>query len=192
MKIIGLTGSIATGKSTAARMIRRRRLPVHDADAVVHQLMKPRGAAFDLIAEIFPEVIDEDGRINRTVLGRLVYEDPNKKAALEAILHPMVRESGNAFIRKCQRQRRKYCFLDIPLLFETGGENRFHKILCMSAPSYVQRRRAMARSGMTREKLDAIIASQLPQRAKLRMSDYVINSAQGLNKLTRKIGRLFR
>lgn len=187
MKIIGLTGSIASGKSTTARMLRRLRIPVFDSDAAAHDLMGKGGAAHPILCDVFPDCVDEDGSINRKKLGQKVFEDvPEFKPVLEGILHPLIRLATNRFIQTCQRQRRRACVIDIPLLFETGAEDRFDVIWCQSVPKTVQMRRLRGR-GITTRKANAILKAQMPQRQKIRRSDLVLNSARGYNHVMRHI-----
>lgn len=178
MRIIGLTGSIGMGKSVLAQQFRMLGVPVHDADAVVHQLMQPGGAAFKQVAENFPEVIIDD-KIDRRALGIIVFHDAEKRKILENIIHPLVRKSSYDFIRINRRQRRDMCVLDIPLLFEINAEKRVHEILCVTAPAYVQKRRVMARKNMTENKFKAIVKAQMPDYRKRLLSDHVILTNKG-------------
>ena len=180
MLIIGLTGSIATGKSTVAGMLRQMRFSVHDADAAVHRLMGPQGAA---VAEITAQFGSDIGSlatgINRQKLGSLVFTNTAKKAALEAILHPLVRQQKDRFIQQARRQRKSAVFLDVPLLFETGGEQACDYVITVWSPDFIQRQRALRRDGMTPEKLHAIVQAQYPQPDKKQLSDLVLPSSLG-------------
>jgi len=191
MRIIGLTGSIGMGKSVLAKQFLSLGIPVHDADAVVHTLMKPKGAAFKQIAEIFPEVVI-DGKINRRSLGTIIFHNEKKRKILEGIIHPLVKKSSDDFIMKNRRKRCRVCVLDIPLLFETGAQKRVHEILCVSAPAYVQSRRVLARKNMTRDKFKAIVKAQMPDYLKRLLSDHVILTHKGrrhsLNQIKKLIG----
>lgn len=178
MQILGLTGSIGMGKSTLANMVRRLNVPVHDADAVVHELLGPNGLAVAKIAKIFPSVV-ENNCVNRVALGAKVFNDPKALKALEAILHPLVRAAERAFIAKHRRARRKMVVLDIPLLFETKGEARCDYVLVVSAPAFLQRQRVMARPNMTDDKFKSILKKQLPDQLKRRRADHVIASGLG-------------
>ncbi|MGD1880411.1 MAG: dephospho-CoA kinase [Kiloniellaceae bacterium] len=180
MLVIGLTGSIGMGKSTAAAMLRRLGLPVHDADAAVHRLMERGGAAVAAVAAAFPGV-ERDGRIDRGLLGAKVLGDDGAMKRLEAILHPLVRAEARRFLAKQARARRPLAVLDIPLLFETGGERLCDAVIVVSAPPFIQRARVLRRPGMTAAKFQAILARQLPDAEKRRRADFVVQT--GLNKV---------
>jgi dephospho-CoA kinase len=180
MKVIGLTGSIGMGKSIAAGLLRRLRIPVHDSDAAVHDLLAPGGKAFETVALTFPEAWDKKRFvIDRRKLGELVFSNPMKKQALEKILHPLVQESQQAFIRKARRMGLKKVVLDIPLLYETGADRRCDEVICVTAPHFLQRIRVMSRRGMTEEKFFAILSSQLPDIEKRRRASVVIQTGLG-------------
>ena len=178
MKIIGLTGSIGMGKSVLADQFRSIGVPVHDADSIVHALMKPDGLAFDDIKKAFPDVIT-NRKIDRQTLGHIVFHNDQKRSILENILHPLVRQSSNHFIAQCRKRREKICVLDIPLLFETGRDADVDLTLTVTAPQWVQRRRVLSRKNMTEDKLKAIVKTQMPDYRKRLMSDHVITSARG-------------
>jgi len=178
MVILGLTGSIGMGKSTAAGMFRYLGVPVHDADASVHHLMASDGAAFEPIISAFPDVL-QDGRIDRQILGPIVFADSDALKCLEAILHPLVRDDENRFLRQNRLAQRSLVVLDIPLLFETAGEKRCDQVAVVSAPKFIQRQRVMARSGMTEAKFSAILAKQMPDREKRRKADFIIPTGLG-------------
>ena len=151
---------------------------MHDADAVVHQLMQPDGAAFNAIQSEFPDVIT-NGKIDRKALGKIAFFDSEKRAILENIIHPMVRQSSSKFIALCHKHRHAFCILDIPLLFELGRDRDMDYILCVSAPKYVQQRRVLSRSNMTLDKYNAIVKTQTPDYRKRLLSDRVILSTRG-------------
>jgi dephospho-CoA kinase len=179
MLIVGLTGSIAMGKTVAARLLRRRRIPVHDADASIHALTGKGGAAVAAVAAAFPGCV-RDGVVDRQELGRRVFGDPAALRRLEAILHPLARRAARDFVAAAARRRRPLVVLDIPLLYETGAERRLDAVVVVSAPAWLQRQRALRRPGMTPEKLDAILARQMPDRVKRRRADRVVPSSLGL------------
>ena len=195
MIILGLTGSVGMGKSTAAREFRRLHIPVHDADKAVHRLLGRGGRAVADVAAAFPGVL-KDGAIDRIALGRQVFADPAALKRLEGILHPLVRAAERRFIARARRQRRKLVVLDIPLLFETGGQARCDKVLVVSAPRRIQLARVMARPGMTAERLAGVEARQMPDAEKRRRADIVIETGLGrrhsLAKLRRELKRLRR
>lgn len=175
---LGLTGSIAMGKSEAARMFRRLGAPVFDADAEVHRLLAPGGAGFAPVAAAFPACVEGDV-IDRKKLGALVFNDTPALKRLESILHPLVGRGRAAFMRRARALRTPVVVLDIPLLFETGGEKACDFVAVVSAPASVQRRRALRRPGMTPEKFEAILARQVPDKEKRRRADFVIPSGLG-------------
>ena len=188
MLIVGLTGSIAMGKSVAARLLRRRRgIAVHDSDAAVHALIGPGGAAVSAVGVAFPGSV-RDGAVDRQALGRMVFGDRAALGRLEAILHPLARRSARDFIARAARRRCRMVVLDIPLLFETGAEDSVDAILVVSAPGWLQRQRALRRPGMTTDKLDAILARQTPDLVKRRRADHVLPSGQGLRATGRALG----
>jgi dephospho-CoA kinase len=180
MRIIGLTGSIGMGKSTAAAVLRRLGLPVHDADAAVHRLMQPGGGAVAAVEAAFPGVV-VDGAVDRKRLGARVLDDDAAMKRLEAILHPMVRAEARAFLAKQARLRRPLAVLDIPLLYETGGERLCDAVIVVTAPPAVQRARVLRRPGMTEDKMRAVLARQMPDVEKRRRADFVVQT--GLGKL---------
>jgi dephospho-CoA kinase len=174
--ILGLTGSIGMGKSTTADIFRRLGHPVHDADAEVHALYS--GAAAPLIEEAFPETT-KDGVVDRAALGKAVVGNAEAMARLEAIVHPLVRESRDAFIAKAEKERAPVAALDIPLLLETGGEAGCDAVLVVSAPAEVQRERVMARSGMTQERFEALRDRQMPDAEKRARAHFVVDTSRG-------------
>lgn len=189
--ILGLTGSLAMGKSTAARMFRKLGVRVHDADDAVHRLLAPGGAGVEAVTAVFPGARAGD-RIDRAALGAIVFRDAAALAALEAVLHPLVREEERRFLRRATRERRRLAVLDIPLLFETGGDARCDRVAVVSAPAFVQRARAMARPGMTEGRFRAVLARQLPDAQKRRLADFVISTGLGYGFTFRRIKRLVR
>ncbi|MBW8271187.1 dephospho-CoA kinase [Caldovatus aquaticus] len=191
MKVLGLTGGIGMGKSTAAAVFRRLGVPVFDADAVVHRLQGPGGRAVRPIAEAFPGTV-RDGRVDREALRRAVLGDPAALRRLERIIHPLVREEERRFLARARRRGVPLVVLDIPLLFETGGERRVDKVVVVSAPPAVQRARVLARRGMTAERLAAILARQMPDAEKRRRADHVIRTGLSRHHAQRAIRRLVR
>ena len=178
MMKIALTGSIGMGKSTIARMFEAAGLPVFDADAVVRQLQGPGGALVERIGELFPGTV-RCGTLDRDCLAQIVLEDPAKLAALEAVVHPVVRDWRDAFIDK--NAGAQALMFEIPLLFETGGEKEFDKIVVVSAPPEVQRARVLGRQGMTAAKLHSILARQTADEEKRRRADFVVDTGGDLS-----------
>jgi len=171
--VVGLTGSIGMGKSNAAQVLRKLGVPVHDADAAVHRLMAPGGRAVRKVGELFPQAVSGN-RIDRKVLGDLVFGDTPALRRLEGVLHPLVRQSSRAFVAAAARRRLPVVVLDIPLLYESRGERSVDLVIVVSAPRQIQRQRVLARPGMTEEKFRAILARQVPDVEKRRRADYVV------------------
>lgn len=191
MLVIGLTGSIGMGKSSAAVMLRRLGLPVHDADAAVHKLMAQGGAAVAAVEAAFPGVV-QDGQVDRGRLGAKVLGDDAALKRLEAILHPLVRAEARAFLAKQARQRRPLVVLDIPLLFETGGDALCDAVIVVSAPLFAQRARVLRRPGMTEAKMQAILARQLPDAQKRRRADFVVQTGLSKGHTLRQLAAIVR
>jgi len=175
---IALTGSIGMGKSTVARMFQKAGVPAFDADAEVRRLQGPGGALVERIGERFPGPVHA-GVLDREKLARAVLDDPAELAALEAIVHPSVRDAREVFIA-AHRDAPALLF-EIPLLFEIAGERDFDKVIVVSAPAEVQRARVLGRSGMTNEKLDAILARQVPDEEKRARADFVVDTSGDLS-----------
>jgi dephospho-CoA kinase len=178
VKVVGLTGSIGMGKSTAAAMFRRLGVPVHDADAAVHRLLARGGSAVKPVEAAFPGVV-RGGAVDRAALGRRVFGDPVALRRLEAILHPLVRAASARFLARARGRRQDLAVLDVPLLFETGGEKRCDAVVVVSAPPFVQRGRVLARPGMTEARLAQILAQQMPDREKRARADFVVETGLG-------------
>ncbi len=179
MLVVGLTGSIAMGKSETARMFARLGYPVFDADEVVHRLYDTGGAAVALIARDFPSAV-VDGKVDRTALAERVTGDPEALARLETIVHPLVRREQQAFLAAARDAGHRFAVVDIPLLFETARDKDVDVVVVASAPEDVQKTRALARPGMTEEKFAAILARQLPDSEKRRRADFVVDTSSGL------------
>jgi dephospho-CoA kinase len=190
--VLGLTGSVGMGKSTAAAMFRRLGVPVHDSDAAVHGLYAPRGGAVAAVAAVFPEALGGDGGIDRTRLGQRVFADPAALKHLERILHPLVRKSQERFLKLARGRRVPVVVLDIPLLFETGGDRRCDRVVVVSASASVQRARVMARPGMSEARFRAILAKQMPDAEKRRRADVVVLCGLGRALTFRRLKRLVR
>jgi len=189
MKILGLTGSIGMGKSTAAAMLRRMGVPVHDADATVHRLLGPKGAAVPLIDAAFPGSVRE-GRVDRAALGQMVFGNPAELKRLEAILHPLVRRAESDFLKRHCRRKVRLVVLDIPLLFETGGERRCDKVMVVTCPAFLQAQRVLKRPGMTAERLKQILAKQMPDAHKRKRADIILPTGSGKLPVLRRLMRI--
>ena len=187
--VLGLTGSIGMGKSATAGLFRARGVPVHDADAAVHALY--RGAAAPLIEAAFPGTV-RDGVVDRVRLGEAVIGRPDAIARLEAVVHPLVRSEEVRFLEAATRARAGLVVLDVPLLFETGGERRCHATLVVSAPADLQRARVLARPGMTPERLDAILAKQMPDAEKRRRAHFRVDTSAGLPRAGAAVDAILR
>ncbi len=175
---IALTGSIGMGKSTVARMFERCGVPVFDADEEVRRLQGPGGALVERIGARFPGTL-RDGVLDRERLADLVLEDPHQLAVLERLVHPAVDDARAAFI--AEHRDASALIFEIPLLFETGGEEEVDKIIVVSAPADVQQTRVLRRPGMTREKLDSILSRQMSNEEKRRRADFVVETGGDLS-----------
>jgi len=177
MFILGLTGSIGMGKSTAAKFFAEEGVPVHDADAAVHRLYE--GEAVAPIEAAFPGST-ANGNVDREKLGRQVVGKPDAIKRLEDIVHPLVRQSEKRFLAEAEQNGASIVVLDIPLLYETGGEQRCDAVVVVSASSETQRQRVLGRPGMTEEKFAGLLAKQIPDDEKRRRADFVVDSSHGL------------
>lgn len=191
MIVLGLTGSVGMGKSTAAAMLQRMGVPVHDADRAVHALLAKGGAGVAPVAAAFPEAL-RDGAIDRAALGRIVFDDPAALRRLERILHPLVRQADERFRKRMRARRVPLVAVDVPLLFETGGDRRCDAVAVVSAPRFLQRQRVMARPGMTEARWRAMLAKQMPDAEKRKRADYVVPSGLGRAVTWRRLGRIVR
>ncbi|MCY4191351.1 MAG: dephospho-CoA kinase [Rhodospirillaceae bacterium] len=178
MRIIGLTGSIGMGKSAAARYLRFLGIPVYDSDATVHSVYARGGAAVGPVGALWPIAV-RDGAVDREALDTLINADNSVLPQLEKTVHPIVHMAQQRFLLSNALRRQPVIALDIPLLFETGGENRCDAVFVVSAPAFIQRARVLARSRMTPEKFDFILARQTPDDVKRERADVVVPSHQG-------------
>ena len=176
MFILGLTGSIGMGKSTTAKFFAAEGVPVQDADAVVHRLYE--GEATPQIEAAFPGTT-KDGKVDRVALGKRVLGDDAAIKRLESIVHPLVAQARDRFLAEAEHNGAPIAVLDIPLLFETKGDQRCDAVVVVSAPADMQRARAFERPGMTEGKLAAILAKQIPDEEKRRRADFVVDTSQG-------------
>lgn len=185
MLVIGLTGSIGMGKSTTAQMFADEGIPVYDADAAVHALYAKGGTAIEPIGELVPEAI-VDNAVDRDVLRQAVFQDETLLGKIEAAVHPLLQNSRRDFFSK--NLKAPIVLLDIPLLFETGGDKSVHKIVVVTAPPEVQRERVLARDDMTEERFEAILAKQLPDAEKRERADFIIDTSDGLDAARMSVG----
>ncbi len=179
MKLIGLTGSIGMGKSTTAKLFAEEGVPIYDADAAVHALYDAGGAAVEPVEAAFPGVVIY-GAIDRERLSAQVLGKPEAMKSLEQIVHPLVAKSRIDFLKAAEEGGADLAILDIPLLFETGGEKHLDAVIVVSAPADLQRQRVLERPGMTETKLDAILARQTPDADKRARANFVIDTSGGL------------
>jgi dephospho-CoA kinase len=189
MIVLGLTGSIGMGKSTTAGFFREAGIPVHDADATVHQLYA--GEAAPLIEVAFPGVV-ESGVVNRKLLSPRVIGKPEAMQKLEAIVHPLVREAELNFLKQAREKEAAIAVLDIPLLFETGGEKRVDQVIVVSATPDIQRQRVLSRPGMTAEVFEAILAKQIPDEQKRERADFIVDTSHGLDDAREQVHDIIR
>src|SRR6516162_8649479 len=178
MFVLGLTGSLGMGKSTTAQFFAEAGVPVHDADAVVHQLYG--GQAVAAVEAAFPGTT-VDGAVDRAKLAARVLNDPAALKRLEEIVHPLVEEAEQRLLAEAQKTGKKVAVLDIPLLFETGGERRVDAVVVVSAPEEVQRARLLERPGMTTAKSESILARQTPDAEKRARADFIVDTSRGFD-----------
>ena len=186
MIILGLTGSIGMGKTSAANQLRSLGIPVYDADDAVHRLLRKGGAAVPLVDKAFPGVVF-GGVVERTRLGARVFGDAQALKTLENILHPLVRAEERQFLKRANRQGKKIVALDIPLLFETHGEKRVDAVAVVTCPAFLQEQRVMARHGMTHGKLEVIRDRQMSDSEKRRRADFIIPTGSGRRRTLRML-----
>lgn len=189
MLLVGLTGSIGMGKSTVAEMFRKLGIPVYDADAEIHKLYAKGGAGVEPIREAFPDAVPED-YVDRQRLSKLVLGNDAEIERLEKVIHPLLSSGRAAFFEKAKKEGHSLVVLDIPLIFETGGEDRVHKIVVVSAPAPVQRERVLARPEMTAEKFEAILARQVDDAVKREKADFVIDTHCSMEETFEQVKKL--
>lgn len=186
MKIIGLTGSIAMGKSTTARMFEEAGIPVYDADAAVRDLYQAGGAAVAPVEAAFPGVVRE-GAVDREALRRIVLEDPEALKRLNAVVHPLVAQDRAAFFQRAEETGADLVVLDVPLLFETGGHEGMDAVVVATAPAKMQRERVLARPGMTEARFLALLSQQMADAQKRARADFVVDTGRGLDVARRQV-----
>jgi dephospho-CoA kinase len=191
MKVLGLTGGMGMGKSTAAAAFRRAHIPVFDADATVHQLQARGGRAVRAIGAAFPGTV-RDGSVDRVALRKAVLGKPDALARLERILHPMVEQEERAFVGRARRRGSRLVVLDIPLLFETGGDRRVDRIVVVSAPRAVQMHRIRSRRSMNAADIAAVIARQMPDAEKRLRADVIVRTGLSRHHSQKTLRRLIK
>jgi len=184
MRILGLTGSIGMGKSTTAKLFMEAGVPVYDADAAVHKIYE--GEAAPAVEAAFPGTT-VDGKVDRAKLSAKVVHDPAAIKQLEQIVHPMLGASRQKFLQAAEQSGAPVVVMDIPLLFETGGEKRVDAVVVVTTTPESQRERILARGTMTNEALDAILARQLPDPEKRKRADFVVDTSHGLDPVRTRI-----
>ncbi len=189
MFILGLTGSIGMGKSTTAQLFADEGVPVHDADAAVHMLYE--GDAVPLVEAAFPGTT-HDGKVDRQKLAKMVVGKPDALKRLEAIVHPLVAQSRDDFLRQADEQGAPVAVLDIPLLYETGGEKLVDAVVVVSAAPEIQRQRVMQRPGMTVEKFEALLQKQMPDAEKRERADFIVDSGRGIEPAREQVREILR
>ena len=191
MKVVGLTGGMGMGKSTAAAAFRRAHMPVFDADAEVHRLQGRGGRAVPAIARAFPGTV-VNGAVDRPKLRHAAINDPAAMRVLEQILHPMVRLAERRFLARARRAGRRVAVLDIPLLLEANAQRRVDLVVVVSAPASVQRARLRRRRRMTDTQIESILARQMPDREKRRHADIVVSTGLSRHHANQRLKRLIQ
>jgi len=189
MILLGLTGSLGMGKTTTAQLFAEEGVPTFDADAAVHRLYE--GEAVSLIERAFPGTTSA-GRVDRARLAERVVGDADALKKLESIVHPLVRAAQQAFLAEAERNGAAVAVLDIPLLFETGGQERVDKVVVVSAPAEMQRERVLARPEMTEEKFAAMLRRQMPDSEKRRQADFVVDTSRGIEPAREQVRAILR
>jgi dephospho-CoA kinase len=189
MFVLGLTGSLGMGKSTTAGFFADAGVPVHDADAAVHALYE--GEAVPAIEAAFPGTT-AGGKVDRAKLAAAVVDDPAALRRLEAIVHPLVRAAETRFLAQAQTRGAKIAVLDIPLLFETAGDERVDAVVVVSAPAETQRQRVLERPGMTPAKLEALLARQMADSEKRARADFVVDTSRGFDAACAQVREILR
>ncbi len=187
--LIGLTGSIGMGKTETAKMFARLGIPVYDADAAVHRLYEPGGAAVPDVEKAFPEAV-RDGKVDRVILAKEIGKSETGFKTLEAIVHPLVAREQMQFLTDAIAAGAEMVVLDIPLLFETSGHTRMDAVVVVSAPAHIQRARVLERDGMTEEKLDSILARQMPDADKRKGAHFIVETDKGLEHAFKQVEKI--
>lgn len=191
MMIVGLTGSIAMGKTETANMFANSGVPVHDSDLAVHDLYAKAGAAVAPLAVLFPDCVTENA-INHKTLARHISKDEAALGKIEAIVHPLVAEHRHRFLRHHHHRNTPVVVLDIPLLFETGKDQEVDRIIVVTAPYELQRARALARPGMDEQKFKTLLARQMPDQQKRKKADYIIETGTSLDHSFKQVTEILK
>lgn len=189
MIVLGLTGSIAMGKSTTAKMFAAHGVPVHDADATVHELYGSGGAGVAKIASLAPEAVGSDG-VDRGILRKLIEKEPSLLTQIENLIHPLVAESRTEFIARHEAAGDEIVLLDLPLLFETDGASLVDYVIVVTANEEIQRRRALSRPNMTSAAFEKILGKQMPDAEKRRHADFIIDTSDGLESASAQVKKV--
>jgi dephospho-CoA kinase len=192
MTVIGLTGGVGTGKSTSARLLQQRLIPVVDTDQLARQVVALGEPALQEVAAAFgPGVIGAEGRLRRDELARIVFADPAKRQRLEAILHPRIRQRWQQQVEQWKQQRHARCVVVIPLLYETAAAAHFDTVICVACSSATQRQRLQSR-GWTGEQIDQRLAAQWPVQKKMDLANYVVWTEAGLDTHAAQLERIIK
>ncbi len=191
MKVLGLTGNIGTGKSTVAKMFARQGAAVFDADKKVHEFLLPEGKAYKKIAKQFSESL-QGKKLCHQKLGEIIFKDPKKRKKLEDILHPLVWQERDAFVKKAKRSGVKAVILEIPLLFETGEEKKCDATICVTASALTQKQRVLRRKNMTAQKLKRIKNAQWPEREKKKKADFIISTDKSKKEVYKNVKTIWQ
>jgi dephospho-CoA kinase len=192
IRVVGLTGGIASGKSTVSRMLRELGVEVIDADALARDVVEPGTPGLEAVSRHFPGVVGAGGRLDRARLGARIFSNPQERAALNAILHPLIQEEFRRRTAELERQGRPLVVYDAALLIENGLHQKMDAVVVVDAPGDVQRRRLMERNGLTREEADARLASQMPLREKVPLATWVIDNGGPVENTRAQVERVFR
>lgn len=191
MKIIGLTGSIGMGKTTTSAMFKDLGVPIWDADGAVHRLYATGGAAVGPVSALYGDVLKSDGGIDREILAKLVLSDPTKLKVLENIVHPLVGQDRADFLATARAQHAPIAIVDVPLLYETGGDAYVDQVIVVTCDTTLQKQRVLARPGMTETKLAAILARQTPDKEKRAHANFVITTDLSLDDTREQVRKIY-
>jgi dephospho-CoA kinase len=192
MKIVALTGSIGMGKTTTTAMFADLGVPVWDADLAVHRIYAQGGAAVGPVSAIFPDALTPDGAIDRAVLAGLVLGKPDALKKLESIVHPLVGQHRATFLHGARHAGADIVLVDVPLLFETAGDAFVDAVIVVTCAPELQRKRVLARPGMSNEKFEAILARQMPDAQKRAKADFLITTDKSLDDTREQVAKVYQ